>query len=157
LDTHGAEPGRWPPEARAELLAFTARDKEAARLLAEARALDRLLGEAAPMPPHGLEARILAAADALPQGEGRAAARLPRAVPSRRGNALVAQPAARSGVRRMWPELTLLAASLFIGLLIGLSGQALPALQSVAALTGDDDGWGISALLFDGVPEKEAL
>lgn len=59
----------------------------------------------------------------------------------------------------MWPELTLLAASLFLGLLIGLSGQALPTLQNIA-LVADEDGLGsFAGLLFDpgGGPDKGAL
>lgn len=154
LDAYGAKSARWPQDVRTELLAFTARDEQAARLLAEAETLDRLLGKGPPTLPQGLEARILAAAASLPQTDGpRAAIRL-NSAPRRGASAALVQPA---GVRRIWPELTLLAASLFLGLLIGLSGQALPALQSVAALAGDDDGWGISDLLFDGAAQKEAL
>jgi hypothetical protein len=154
LDVHGAKPARWPEEVRAELLAFTAQDPQAARLLAEAEALDRLLGRGPSALPQGLDARILAAAAALPQTNERGAAIRLNSTSTRRANRGLAQPA---GGRRIWPELTLLAASLFLGLLIGVSGQALPALQSVAALAGDEDGWGISGLLFDDATQKEAL
>jgi hypothetical protein len=157
LDTYGARSGRWPEAVRAELLAFIAQDAQAARLLAEAQALDRMLDGAPPMPPHGLESRIMAAAASLPQEVGRGEAMPPRRATIRTGKALVVPSSAKRGFRRMWPELTLLAASLFLGLLIGLSGQALPALQRVALLTGDDDAWGITGLLFDGAPAEEAL
>lgn len=157
LDLHGASPARWPDAGRAELLALIAREPEAARLMAEAEALDRLLGKASAPPPHGLEARIMAAAAVLPQAEGRGQAMPQRPTLQRGGSALVARPGARGIVRRMWPEAALLAASLFLGLVIGLSGQAIPTLQSVAALTGEDDGLGIAGLLFDGSPDQEAL
>ena len=148
LDIHGAKPSRWPDGARAGLLAFIAADESAARLFAEAEALDRLLGAAPDAAPNGLEARILAAAATLPQMHASPVAVMPRR------RALVPPPP-----RRIWPELTLLAASLFLGLLIGLSGQALPALQDIAMLTGDDDAWGgIAGLLFDGGgQERDAL
>jgi anti-sigma factor RsiW len=127
LAIHGARAERWPQEMRARLSAFVEEDRAAARLLAEARALDRLLNAAPdPSPPHGLEARILAAAFQPRQ----------RPVPVRT-------------VRAMWPEATLLAASLFIGIVIGLSGTAMPALQDVALISG--------FLEADGLPDREAL
>jgi hypothetical protein len=155
LDTHGARPARWPEAVRAELLAFVSRDAQAARLFAEAQALERLLDHAPAALPQGREARIVASAAALPQVSGRGEAMPARRVSLRTGAALAAPPSTRPALRRMWPELTLLAASLFLGLLIGLSGQALPALQSVALLTGNEDGWsGFAGLLFDGRHEE---
>jgi hypothetical protein len=133
LDVHGARPERWPDAMRAKLSAFVERDREAARLFAQARALDGLLAlPPEPAAPHGLEARILASAAALPQQPGRVAA----------------FPVARNA-GRMWPELALLAASLFIGIVIGASGEALPTLRDVAVIAG----------LFDpgGLPGPEAL
>ena len=151
LDTYGARTARWPEAVRAELLAFVSRDAQAARLFAEAQALERLLDYAPAALPQGLEARIVASADALSQVAGRGEAMPARRVSLRTG----AAPSTRPVIRRMWPELTLLAASLFLGLLIGLSGQALPALQSVALLTGNEDGWsGFAGLLFDGRHEE---
>jgi hypothetical protein len=156
LEAYGSAPRRWPEEARARLLAFVEGDKMAARMLAEARALDRLLGLA----PDGggwgrLEVAILAAAQGLPQ-QGRGAA---ADVPHWRetvGGAMVAQLG--RPLSRIWPELTLLAASLFLGLLIGLSGQAVPALQDIV-LMADSDGLGaLSELVFDrGDAYQEAL
>jgi anti-sigma factor RsiW len=127
LAIHGARPERWPQEMRARLSAFIDEEPAAARLFAEARALDRLLGAAPdPAPPYGLEARILAAATQ----------------PGRRPPAIRAK-------RGMWPEAALLAASLFIGFVIGLSGGAMPALQDVALISGFFEA--------DGLPEQEAL
>lgn len=158
LDTHGARPAGWPGALRAKLLALIETDADAARLFAEAQALDALLAKAAIMPPDGLEARIMAASATLPRTPSHVETPPFRPVVTPMGNALVARASVRPANRRMWPELTLLAASLFLGLLIGLSGQALPALQDVSVLAGDDDAWGgIAGLLFDGGSDKEVL
>ena len=162
LDVYGARAERWPDEQRAELLAFTQQDSEGAKLLAQARALGELLGafpavgDSAP-----LERRILAAASVMPQKNGRIdllAAYRRKA----KGRALVRyipvqQPQPE---RRLWPELALLAASLFLGLMIGLSGQAIPALQNIAVIADGESGLGaIAGLLFDmdGGAGREAL
>jgi hypothetical protein len=156
LDLYGARQERWPEAARARLSAFVTEDEAAARLLAEARALERLLALAAGGgATDALEARILAAAGARPQRDGAAAPAFQKS--DGRNIMPIARPA--SPVRRIWPELTLLAASLFLGLLIGLSGQVLPTLQNVA-LIADEDGFGtLAGLLFDpgGGPEQGAL
>jgi hypothetical protein len=157
LDAHGARSERWPEALRAEFLALARHDAGAARLLAEAEALERLLDASPPPMSQGLDARIMTAAAALPQVEGSGRSLPPRRTTVHGGRALVAGPAAREVMRLFWPEAALLAASLFLGLAIGLSGQALPALESVATITGEDDGWGIAALLFEGAAEKEAL
>ncbi len=155
LDTYGARQERWPAALRAPLQAFIAADGTAARLLAEAGALDKVLaaGPAAGA-TDALENRILAAAATLPQ-QGRGAAGLGR---KNHGRALVgAEP--KVSAARMWPELTLLAASLFLGLLIGLSGRAVPALQNIVAIA-DEQGLGtFTGLLFDpgGGPEQGEL
>jgi hypothetical protein len=158
LEHWGARPERWPQEIRAELVAFAQTDEDAARRMAEERALDRLLALApGTRPVDGLEARILAAAEALPQ-VGEAAPG-----PERRsaGNvvAYAAQPRP-SLLRRNWPEATLLAASLFLGLLIGVSGQALPAFQGIRVLvaSGGDPGVTLDALFdLERGPGQEAL
>lgn len=66
LASHGADPARWPAENRAALLALAASDAMVAAALAEARALDALLGDwaSAPVPIKGVDA---AAITALPQ------------------------------------------------------------------------------------------
>jgi anti-sigma factor RsiW len=130
LDVCGGCPERWPDGTRARLSAFVAENREAARMFAEARALDALLDAApAPIPPRGLEARIMAAA------------------PSPRREPRLTAPARATG--RMWLEAALLAASLFIGIVIGASGQVVPALRDVALMSGFLDP--------DGLPGREAL
>jgi hypothetical protein len=152
LDVHGARAERWPDELRSELLAFIEQDSEGAKLLAQARALDELLGafpavcDSAP-----LERRILAAASVMPQKNGRIdlLAAYRRKAGSR---ALVRYIPERPSEpeRRIWPELAVLAASLFLGLMIGLSGQAIPALQNIAVVADGQSGLGaIAGLLFD--------
>ncbi len=160
LDIYGARRERWPEDLRARLNALIEEDAEAARLLAEARALDKLLGTAAPAgDTAGLEARILAAAAGLPQTGAQV---LPLEAHRRQSqvSALPVRAAQQSSARRIWPELALLAASLFLGLLIGLSGQAIPALQNIAVVADGEGGLGTFAgLLFDpdGAPREGAL
>jgi hypothetical protein len=70
LDVYGSDRTRWPVEARAGAGQLVARDRAARRMLAEAEALDRAL-ERAPMPSLAKEAalaeRILAAARRSPR------------------------------------------------------------------------------------------
>lgn len=65
LDRHGGNPERWPQAKRAPALALVQTDAEAARLLAEAQALDAAL-DALPVPamPPRLPKRVL---DSLPR------------------------------------------------------------------------------------------
>ena len=160
LETYGANEERWPDGVRAQLAAFVAEDDQAARLLTEAGALDKLLAFApAGRGEGGLEARILAAASAMPQ---QVAGSAPPRRPSYRqsnGTELVRIAQSVRAARRIWPEVTLLAASLFLGLLIGLSGQAVPTLQNIAEIA-DEQGLGtLTSLLFDPAdgPEQGAL
>jgi hypothetical protein len=71
LDAYGGDFKRWPAEERASAAAFAAQDADAARLLAEARALDAALdaGRETAAPSPDLAARILAQA---PRPERRA-------------------------------------------------------------------------------------
>ena len=152
LDVYGARAERWPDELRSQLLAFIEEDSGGAKLLAQARALDELLcafppvGDSAP-----LERRILAAASVMPQKNGRIdllAAYRRKA----KGRALVRyvpkqQPEPEP---RIWPELALLAASLFVGLMIGLSGQAIPALRNIAVVADGESGLGaLAGMVFN--------
>jgi hypothetical protein len=149
LDTYGTRQERWPQAERPRLAAFIETDAAAAKLFAEARALDNVLTFA---PRHGraeaLEARILVAAASLPQTGQSAGAviafpRRPESGPSR-------GQTGGNRDRMMWPEMTLLAASLFLGLMIGLSGQAVPALQDIAVIAGEESTLGsLAGLLFD--------
>lgn len=145
LDAHGARPERWPQDVRATLIAFVEEDSRAARLVAEAHALDRVLGLAPQTPEQGLSDRILAAAALLPQADVK-----PKLDSSQRRNTDI-RPSARlrlpgtKNLRRVWPGAALLAASLAAGILIGLSGEALPTLQNVGLLAALEEG-GLSAI-----------
>jgi hypothetical protein len=140
LDCHGAAPSCWPEHCRARLSAFVESDCEAARIFAGARALDRTLCCA----PKGqcraeMEARILSLAICLPQERNdisatildfhAAALRGPQ--PSR--GIIAAGPERRP----MWGA-ALLAASLILGVYIGVSGEAIPTLQNMTLLTSDE-------------------
>ena len=157
LERHGARPERWPEAPRARLAGFIATDAAAARLVAEARALDNVLAFAPrAQRTRGLEERILAAAASLPQ---QAAGETVVPFPSRQDGRAPQTPMRGPG-RRIWPELTLLAASLFLGLLIGISGQAVPALHDIAAIAEEEGMLGtIAALLLEPgeAPEQGAL
>lgn len=144
LDVYGSDRTRWPVEARAGAGQLVARDKAARRLLAEAEALDRTL-ERAPLPSLAEEAaladRILAAAR-----------RTPRMVPAVRADSAVrARPAIDNVVRLPglrerphWLTRTafgsaagMLAASLALGVFIGLSSLSqgmLPALEDMTGI-----------------------
>lgn len=150
LDLWGADARRWPDAGRARLTAFVARDAEAARLVAEARALDAVLGHApAGAPAAGLEARILAAAALTPQ--------MPRptvvAMAEARNPRLAAAPrAVPPHRRRTWQAVALLAASLILGVALGMAGQSLPVLRDIDALAmagGDGDALGFGETMFD--------
>jgi hypothetical protein len=145
LDVYGSDRTRWPVEARASAGQLVARDKAARRLLAEAEALDRTL-ERAPLPSLAEEAaladRILAAAR-----------RSPRMVPIVRADTasmarraidnVVQLPGLRT--RPRWLSRTafggaagMLAASLALGIFIGLSSLSqgmLPALEDMTGIT----------------------
>lgn len=148
LDVYGGDRTHWPADARAAAAQLVARDAKARRLLAEAVALDRVL-ERAPLPGLATEAaladRIVAAAQRSPRIVKIAGAQ-PVAVSSlRAGGKLPPAPSRGAGWR---PRLLgaevraagLLAASLVVGLVIGLSNlpqQVLPSLGDVAGATSD--------------------
>ena len=150
LEVYGSDRTRWPVEARAGAGHLVARDRSARRLLVEAEALDRVL-ERAPLPSLASEAAL---ADRI----AAAALRSPRMV--RLGNAGATEPAAEDTgnvlrlpnvrVRRQWTGATalggaasVLAASLAIGILIGLSSlpqRFAPAFHELTGMTLGDRG-----------------
>jgi hypothetical protein len=145
LDVYGSDRTRWPVEARASAGQLVARDKAARRLLAEAEALDRTL-ERAPLPS-------LAEETALADRILAAARRSPRMVPVVRADAPgVARRAIDNVVRlhnlRPRPRWMtpaglgsaagMLAASLALGVFLGLSNLSqgvLPALEDMTGIT----------------------
>lgn len=161
LGAYGARPERWPEDVRAALAVFAEEDSRAARLVAEARALDRVLGFAPQAAGQDLGNRILAAAAALPQAGTRPDLKASRQSGADRQPQTGRRASSMANLRRVWPGAALLAASLAAGVLIGLSGEALPTLQSVGLLAALE-GEGLSAItgtFFDpgGFGGQEAL
>ena len=122
FDTYGADPARWPEDERAGLEHLIDSDERAARLAAEAAALDRVMAhDPAGDANEGLKRRILAAA----VNDGGREARVVPMTASRR-------PAATVAISRraaLWPAAAL-AASFALGLYLGLSGLGGTAIDS---------------------------
>lgn len=157
----GPHPRRWRTACCARLSAFIENDQEAGRLFAEAKALDRVLG-CAPEGKAGatLEGCILRAAFLRPQNRGASSGL----------NIRLSSGDARSGVRRFpfrvpsrsfWGEAALLAASLAVGVYIGMSGEAVPTLRGLdmMASTDGDAAMAFSGSLFEpsGLHDQEQL
>jgi hypothetical protein len=146
LDVYGSDRSRWPVEARASAGQLVARDKAARRLLAEAEALDRML-ERAPLPSLAEEAaladRILAAARRSPRMVP--VARTDTAARARRAIDNVVRLHNNMRTRPRWLTPTglggaagMLAASLVLGIFIGLSNLSqgvVPALEDMTGIT----------------------
>ena len=146
LDVYGSDRTRWPVEARASAGQLVARDRAARRLLAEAEALDRAL-ERAPLPTlaagggDGRAHRRRGAAHAAhgAGGQDRQAVRAGRARGRQR------RPAGRPRARRpQWLDArtafggvaSALAASLALGVFLGLSNLSQGVLPAVEQMTG---------------------
>lgn len=116
LEAYGADPAHWPEAERAAATAFAdAHPEFAAPLLAEARALDDLLGPAEAEPSDLLQARLLAA---LPAEAGAGAG---AGVRREEKSAVV------RGVFSGWRAPVAAAAALVIGVAIGFgSGMVTP-------------------------------
>lgn len=147
----GPHPRRWQAACCARLSAFIETDEQAARLYAEAKALEKVLRLAPGGEPRpALESCILRAAFQCPQRRDRAAA----------FETGLGGGAGSRGIRRgipfripgrsFWGEGALLAASLALGVYIGMSGDAVPALRDIdmMASTDGDASMAFSAL-FD--------
>ena len=161
LEVSGASLSRWPKDCRARLAAFIETDAEAARLLAEIRALDRVLARAPKCAVRSaLEAKICAAAAKMRQDGGHAGAGIIGfGNGSRRaGNGFGPRPVTGSSV---WGGAALLAASLILGVYIGASGDAVPTLRSIEAFASNDldAGFVLSGSLFgpSALHEREQL
>jgi hypothetical protein len=123
LETYGADMRRWPQTARARTEAVLDADRQAARMLAEAKALDAVLARAplpAPERHAALAERIVAEARSrTPEvaGAGRSSGIVipwPRA--ARRA---AREPVAAIAHTAPWRAAGLLAASLALGVFIG--------------------------------------
>jgi hypothetical protein len=139
LDIYGADRTRWPARERLRFAGIVGEDKVAARMLAEADALDRLLEQAPRASGADVEAlkeRIMAAAlrSGAPQlavVAGRKAGVVQPSSAARRGPAF----ATRFG-RGEWPAAAMLAASLVIGVMLGSAGTLDTTMQQMAEVTG---------------------
>jgi hypothetical protein len=156
LEVYGSDRTRWPAEARAGASQLVSRDKAARRLLVEAEALDRAL-ERAPLLSLGREAEL---ADRI----AAAALRSPRIVRFNSAPAGAPAPGSEGKVLRLadlqprpqWRNATrlggaagVMAASLALGVMIGLSSlpQPLaPAFEELSGLIGDRAGYNLAQL-----------
>jgi hypothetical protein len=140
----GCDRGRWPVEARASAGHLVARDKAARRLLAEAEALDRAL-ERAPLPSLAQEAamaeRIIAAARRTPRIVARAKTDPRRPAAPATAN-VVLLPASRRRPQWLTGRASLggvagaLAASLALGVFLGLSSLSQGVVPAIEQMTG---------------------
>jgi hypothetical protein len=140
LEIHGADRTRWPARERLRFAGVISEDKTAAKLLAEAEALDRLLDQAPRASAAGIEAlkeRIVAAA--LRTHE-------PHLAVIAGGKKVAVLPQARLGRRSLaarfgeWPAAAVLAASLVLGVMLGTTGTVETTMQEVAQVAGFGNG-----------------
>ena len=149
LDTHGADPARWPAADRAAAMALAAASPAAAARLDEARRLGETLDRLpAAEPSPALQARILADSERWITPAG-----APRSMPprrrSRRYGLLGGIGATLWPGWPAWQPSAVLAASLAAGLALGLAEPGLVGLGGAAA-TADP-----SALVFGETPLEE--
>lgn len=133
LERFGADRTRWPAPVRREFAGLLATSAEAQRRLREAEALDRLL-DLAPAPAFDTRAladRIMAAVEAETPAAARAPAPKPWSIFERRR--APARPASLRAPEAQWPAAALLAASLVLGAVFGLSGTLDTALNPMVA------------------------
>lgn len=150
LEVSGASLSRWPKHCRARLAAFIETDAEAARLLAEIRALDRVLARAPKCAVRSaLEMKICATAAKLRQDGGGPGAGILDIGNGVRGAGRGLGPRPAAG-RAVWGGAALLAASLILGVYIGVSGDAVPTLRNIEAFASNDldAGFALSGSLF---------
>jgi hypothetical protein len=147
IETHGADPARWPEERRKPAQSLLAASAQARAALAQAESLDALIARYCPR--HGAErdeqatARVLGRLGALP--------------PQRRGLLPRLLPAAllEFDLTPAWPRFAALVGIAVLGFAVGLSdtGMALTK-QSASAIIGrsnssDSD---LSLILFEPDP-----
>lgn len=134
LDTYGGDRNRWPAHVRAPLERLIETDAASRRMLAEERALDRVLAKApVPSPERSsqLADRIMAAAGAPAE-----AAQSGRVIawPRRRSQPVPADDVLTP--RTAWQAAGLIAACLLAGIYLGSGSNILPLMQDVAASVG---------------------
>lgn len=150
LDVYGCRSERWPQEARRRFEPLLAREPRAGELLAEARALERLL-DRAPLPD---PARMLALGDRIVAlavtGAGNRTGAPVIDLATRR------RPPPQAQAFR-WKVASALAASLLAGIFIGNSTPVVSAVEAIASAVGlPADGQSSDVVLFyDGAVDEE--
>lgn len=132
LDVHGATRERWPAADRLRFVQLLSHDAASRLMLAEAEALERVLDRSPNVGTDriaALAARIAATAADTPQ-ETSVVNVVSFERRSASGGSVLG--AGSHGIR--WQAAALLAASLLIGLAIGVSGATMPAAGVVASL-----------------------
>ena len=152
----GGDAARWPEEVRTRIDSIARSHPAAKEIIAQAKALDRLLDAARDTPARlsshkseQLASRILAAVQAAAPVEAVPPAAVaptsaPRGHPAPRRDsrdnvvalALRSQPPARKGSPIGWQAAGLIAASLLAGVYLGGSLNTLPLLQEIAEAVG---------------------
>jgi len=136
LDIYGADRTRWPARERLRFAGVISEDKTAARMLAEADALDRLLEQA----PRASSADVEALKERIMAAALRAKAPQLAVVAGGKGPAVkvaAARPAlAARFARGEWRAAAMLAASLVLGVMLGSTGRLDSTFQQVAEVTG---------------------
>lgn len=137
LEIHGADRTRWPARERLRFAGVISRDAAAARMLAEAQALDRLLDQAPRASEASIEAlkgRIIAAA-LRSQPPHLTAIAGHRPAPAKAWLGQLRRPSlvARFGE---WPAAAVLAASLVLGVMLGTAGTFDTTMQQMAKVAG---------------------
>lgn len=139
LETYGSDPERWPEHRRAEALALIGDTHAAAQLLAEARALDGVLARSGKSDPENLRPlseRIFAAAMTTavtaPEHQSKGARiillpvgkRAPTTRPAVVETPSRVQPSRPPREPGTWRAATALAASLMLGVMLGVADLA---------------------------------
>lgn len=141
LDVHGADRTRWPARERLRFAGVVSEDKTAAKMLAEAEALDRLL-DGAPRASEAsielLKGRIVAAAlRSQPPRLTAIAGR--KSAPHKGWFGQLRVPALPARFAE-WPTAAVLAASLVVGVMLGMAGTFDATIQDVAKVAGLRNG-----------------
>jgi hypothetical protein len=163
LDIYGADRTRWPARERLRFASVISDDKAAARLLAKAEALDRLLDQAPATSEADMEAlkeRIMAAA--LRSGGTNLQVVAGGGSATKNWPARLKAPAFAARVAE-WPAAAVLAASLVVGVMLGSAGTFDATMQEVAQITGlssptpDANQLALGDEIVDAQPDEDLL
>ena len=139
LDIYGADRTRWPARERLRFAGVVSEDKLAARMLAEADALDQLLEQA----PRASSADVDALKERIMAAALRAQAPQLAVVASGKPGSAKAVPLAGRRApfnprftRSQWPAAGMLAASLVLGVMLGWTGTLDTTMQEMAEAAG---------------------